>query len=721
MLFDSSQSSPPPADTVPTPPPSRSSSENISPTAPLYVFRPNAASSSAKQPQTMMDGGADVRRNRDSSDEMHGDAVVVADPPPPSVKVEDQHRHRIPPAHVKTPVPRVAGLFGGFTVPNSTPVGVGRFPSPVVTRYTQPLFTPAVRTAATTSAATAAFVPSALAADKDKRVVAARHRQQNVASVEAPVTAIEPSHPPRQHRDDAAVEQPPSPLMHHHPTASIAREPPPEARDTTMRDNNHHRPRNDTLPPPSSYEPAAVPTTTVELPRYGASDGASWFNGRAPQSPGTATRLATYRTRGSGASLRPRASAHALPPIASAPSPVMQQYPHHQQARNGVGSGGYAGAAVAPIQAVTAHPYAPRGNGVQPPPPSQYTAAPQPTMMYGSHHPYHQYSAPPPPPPQTAAQYYASLSPEQRADARARLQEKMLILHRRFRYIPMPSQDCSLETLHSLYESYVHHIAASSNAVQFKIVLIILFGALEFGVGYFGVDISGYAEDQIRAMSRYDDVLLELGDMFTQGGGGEWSPQMRLCMIAATQAIIFILARYVEKLTKAPGVGNLVRKALDNVVDNLPSGNDAPTTDSSGLPIAPGTEAEIAEVDGRSRHPTARGGGESASYASRAAPPPPRAPALDIGSIVGGLMSGAGGVDVASLVGSALRMVNPAATAATTTTTSPPKPPPPRNPTVARDEPVATTTAARSTQLVSPPRDRRRRSPVFNQPPDDGE
>lgn len=276
---------------------------------------------------------------------------------------------------------------------------------------------------------------------------------------------------------------------------------------------------------------------------------------------------------------------------------------------------------------------------------------------------------------------YLEMTFEQQSDARKKLFDKFLILQRSFPAwnIPLPAEESSLDLIHDLYESYVKQITIHSNSTQYKIVLVLMFIGIEFASSRFGVDLSGYAEMQIRSMHRYEGVLLELGEKYTSEGSGEMPVEARIFVLALIQAGIFFVAKYVEKWTGAKGMSRVVHSLMDSMVDQAPAvlggGESGPRVDAQGFPIAPGTEEAIAAIDDDDVNAAiaAAAGGNASAGASR--------PPIDLGGMLSGLFGGGGGgsplggalggalgsalgggggggLDVANLVGTAMKFIN---------------------------------------------------------------
>lgn len=421
----------------------------------------------------------------------------------------------------------------------------------------------------------------------------------------------------------------------------------------------------------------------------------------------------------------------AQPPIATAPSP------RFTTSGNGGGEGNNSAFSKFSTAAATSH------NQMPPPPP----IAPSPPQ----YQPY--YYPPPPYQPQMPMPhpYYANTEPQQQqkkggkgkrerpnysllpphkiAELKNQFYSKFLILQRNFPNwsISLPADGSSLDYMHDLYDTYVKQVTISQSSTQFTMLLVVVFCGIEFGATKFGVDISGYAESQIRTLHRYEGVLIELGEKYSGDGEGEWPVEVRIIAIALVQAGIFCLAKYVEKWLGAKGIAKNIHSTIDSMLDNLPLGNGTMGNggeqefDELGLPIAPGTGDEIRNVERGMAEATAAGDDDVASALAGngirgARPSPPLqkqqgGPSIDLGGIgnmLGGLLGakqgGDGGVDVAGLVGGAMKMLNGlggGANGAQRTS--------PTSPTAGRTSPTSPTVGR-----TSPPRSMPRKAPVFH-------
>lgn len=449
-------------------------------------------------------------------------------------------------------------------------------------------------------------------------------------------------------------------VVHQRRISKVATQPPPtppaSVKIDSVKDERHPIPQqiSSTKTLDRQHSSDWIPkTTTVRIDP--PSTSSAWFNSEKPTVVGSSSSLSGNKAESTPRrryiapplpSVRnpnyPSSKRQVVPvavPLVNAPSPM--RVPHLQDYRYAYPSSSY-----------QSHDYKSVGGYHHVVPNNQ----PHPPTANPYYRPYQEESRPPPP------IDYSHYPPEVKVDIRKKFYDKFLILQRSFPdwNIPLPSYDSPLENVHSLYESYVKQISIHSSLTQYKICMVILFVVIQLSASRFGIDFEGYAEHQIRGMGKYEGVLIELGEKYSQGGGGEWPVEMKLLMIAITQAVVFFIPKYVEKFTGSSGISSMIHKALDTFIDNLPMSASTETrkVDAQGIPIAPGTEDAISAID-----EIVSSNNDSNNNEPRSSLPPrkPAPTTADIGSMLGGLFGGGGnggGVDMAGLVGSALKFVN---------------------------------------------------------------
>ena len=187
---------------------------------------------------------------------------------------------------------------------------------------------------------------------------------------------------------------------------------------------------------------------------------------------------------------------------------------------------------------------------------------------------------------------YANMSAAQQADMRIIFRSKFHTLRENFPgwSIIDPPASFSLDQIHDMYEGYVKQIVVSLNCNQWKVYLIIMFLAIEvFCIRILGLDARGFTMAQLRIMTRYDQVLVELGEKYYVQGPSSWPVEARILMMAGFNGIIFIAVKYLSKWVG----GDAMAGPLQEVITNFLGGGNLFTTsttsrDQFGIPIPPG-------------------------------------------------------------------------------------------------------------------------------------
>jgi hypothetical protein len=84
---------------------------------------------------------------------------------------------------------------------------------------------------------------------------------------------------------------------------------------------------------------------------------------------------------------------------------------------------------------------------------------------------------------------------------------------------------------------------------QYKIALIIMFLVIEVVcVKFLGFDAGGYTLSQIKALNRYEKLLIEIGERKLLAGGDTWPPEVKILFIGLFNCALFILLKYLSSI-----------------------------------------------------------------------------------------------------------------------------------------------------------------------------
>ena len=174
---------------------------------------------------------------------------------------------------------------------------------------------------------------------------------------------------------------------------------------------------------------------------------------------------------------------------------------------------------------------------------------------------------------------------------------KYQILQKSWQEYKFPNMDEKLvqskpQMVIDTYNKSVERIQIDMDVNQYKIALIIMFLVIEVVcVKFLGFDAGGYTLSQIKAMNRYEKLLIEIGERKMLIGGDSWPPEVRILFIGLFNCGLFILMKYLSSVLGpelvgyiSPIVNGLFSGALDNSkTANLPDELPQKQQDISGM------------------------------------------------------------------------------------------------------------------------------------------
>lgn len=143
---------------------------------------------------------------------------------------------------------------------------------------------------------------------------------------------------------------------------------------------------------------------------------------------------------------------------------------------------------------------------------------------------------------------YSLMSLPEQADYRLKFQTKFILLQEAWKTynIPVITDEMSLEEIHECYELFVKNIRVSENSGRYKIYLVIMWLFIEYACCRIGLNISGYTMYQLKAMNKYETLLIKLGEkhyVYTANEHHDYPVEYDIIFLALTNAIAFILIK----------------------------------------------------------------------------------------------------------------------------------------------------------------------------------
>jgi len=129
---------------------------------------------------------------------------------------------------------------------------------------------------------------------------------------------------------------------------------------------------------------------------------------------------------------------------------------------------------------------------------------------------------------------------------------RLQILRTRFVDVTIPKNaaDMPWRSLRKIYYIEMDRVSISKNVEGYKMVMIVMFFILEYiGAKYLKINITGFTVHSLKTMHRYERLLIELGEKDYAGFAQNWPVEVRLAGLVAVNAIIFVVAKYVFKLS----------------------------------------------------------------------------------------------------------------------------------------------------------------------------
>ena len=135
-------------------------------------------------------------------------------------------------------------------------------------------------------------------------------------------------------------------------------------------------------------------------------------------------------------------------------------------------------------------------------------------------------------------------------DLKRELLFKFELLHKSYPQASMPefSIHSDYNTMLKSYEMTLKRLNIDSNVESYKTYLIGGFMVVEYIFGrWLKLDMEGFTRQQILAMSKYDRLLIELGEKNYIPGESQWPVEIRLLTLILIQAGFFLMTKVIEK------------------------------------------------------------------------------------------------------------------------------------------------------------------------------
>ena len=151
---------------------------------------------------------------------------------------------------------------------------------------------------------------------------------------------------------------------------------------------------------------------------------------------------------------------------------------------------------------------------------------------------------------------------EKERKEKAELLFKFMVLKKQYHNIEIPdfTEHSDMDTMKRVYEQIIRQVSLDSSVETYKQYLVGGFMVMEWvSTNWLSLDISGFTQQQMNAMNRYERLLIELGEKNYSSLGSKFPVEVRLLFLIVFNAGIF----YVTKMIFSGGEsGSSVMSAL---------------------------------------------------------------------------------------------------------------------------------------------------------------
>jgi hypothetical protein len=132
----------------------------------------------------------------------------------------------------------------------------------------------------------------------------------------------------------------------------------------------------------------------------------------------------------------------------------------------------------------------------------------------------------------------------------------------------IPPDHYTLDQIHDSFENQVKLIITTLNCSQWKIYLVILFLIIECtGKCFLGLNFTGFTKSQLRIMSRYDSLMVELGINWSNSEKSNLSPEAKILLMAGINGLIFVAVKYLCNWIGSDSMADTIQDGLDKILN----------------------------------------------------------------------------------------------------------------------------------------------------------
>lgn len=183
-------------------------------------------------------------------------------------------------------------------------------------------------------------------------------------------------------------------------------------------------------------------------------------------------------------------------------------------------------------------------------------------------------------------------SEEREKEEKADYLFKFMVLRRQYPNVEIQefTEHSDLGTMKRVYNQIIRRVSLDSNVESYKQWLVGGFMIMEFmSVNWFGIDLQGFTQQQIRMSNKYDRLLLELGEKNYSPKGSRFPVEVRLIFMIFMNAGLF----FVQKSVLSGSGGDVLAQFLGGNSNNNSGSGSRPN-----FPRASPTRPRVSRMRG---------------------------------------------------------------------------------------------------------------------------
>ena len=171
---------------------------------------------------------------------------------------------------------------------------------------------------------------------------------------------------------------------------------------------------------------------------------------------------------------------------------------------------------------------------------------------------------------------YSEMSIEEQAKHRSTFLARFSLLRDSWKShnIPEIKDSMSLEEIHDIYDIYVKNIHVSQSKDKYKVYMVVMWLFIEYACIKMGLNVSGYTMAQMKSMTKYERLLIELGEKNYQyspaGEANDWPVELNIVFMALANAAIFIV---IKMLCESMKMGDALANTIVETISSYLSGD----------------------------------------------------------------------------------------------------------------------------------------------------